>query len=183
MQITSAVPSQAPTRILIVDDQVTIREMLADVLAQSSEFDVVAQAGTVDEAVQAVRTSQPDVVILDWVFPGGGGQAFLRKMRSSRLHGHVLVLSGNTSEETVQTALLEGARGFFEKNAGLDEFWQALRTVAAGGAYFGPMAAGIVRHLVSPAQPEPPESTPFANPPAAVEGEIGLLAPVIALQT
>lgn len=133
---------------MIVEDHTALREMLADVLAKMPEYEVVAQAESLDEALQLARTTQPDVVILDWFFPGGGGEGFLRGMRPNRLQSHVLVLTGNISEDSVRAALMAGARGFYEKGANLDEFFVALRTVSAGGAYFGPMASKIVGRLV-----------------------------------
>jgi DNA-binding NarL/FixJ family response regulator len=138
---------------MIVEDLVALREMLADVLAQKPEFEIVAQAESLDEALRLARSTQPDVVVLDWCFPGGGGESFLREMRKNRLQAHVLVLTGNINEDSVRIALLGGARGFFEKGGNLDEFFVALRSVAAGGAYFGPMASTIVGRLVDPTPP------------------------------
>ncbi len=136
-----------------------MREMLADVLAQMPEFEVVAQAADFDSAVRQATASQPEVIILDWLFPGGGGLAFLRAMRVHRLTGHVLVLSGNTTEASVGEALTNGARGFFEKGGNLEEFFRALRTVAAGGAYFGPLVASIVGQMVEAKQTAPARPT------------------------
>ena len=140
--------SQARTRILIVEDQVSMREMLAHVLSRMPEYEVVGQAENLGEAVEVAINTQPDVVILDWVFPGGGGLGFLRAMGPNRLRSRVLVLTGNTNEVSVEDALSGGARGFFEKGGNLDEFLRALRAVAAGGAYFGPLASGIVQQLI-----------------------------------
>jgi DNA-binding NarL/FixJ family response regulator len=156
------------TRILLVEDQAAIREMLADVLSQMPEFEIVAEADTFEQAIASAIRTQPDVVVLDWVFPGGGGGAFLRAMRLNRLRSHVLVLTGHTSEASVGEAVMAGARGFFEKGASLDDFIRALRTVAAGGAYFGPEAAGIVRQMVVAIQPALEEKGPA--PIAAVDG-------------
>ena len=95
-----------------------------------------------------VDATQPDVVVLDWLFPNGTGLDFLRELRPSRLQCRVLVLTGNTNDESVGDALAFGARGFFEKVGGLQDFIQAVRTVASGGAYFGPEASAIVDRLV-----------------------------------
>lgn len=156
METSPGSRSTVRTRILIVEDHVTLREMLADFISQKPEFEVVGQADTLDEALRLARATQPDVVILDWLFPGGGGEAFLREMRPSRLHSFVLVLTGNACEEAVRTALTAGARGFYEKGSSLDEFFTALRTVAAGGAYFGPVASEIVERLLGSKSAVPP---------------------------
>lgn len=133
---------------MIVEDQATIREMLVVVLSQMPEFEIVAQAASFDEAWEQLLRTEPDVVVLDWAFPGGGGSTFLAAVRAERLRCRVLVLTGNTSEEMVREALSLGARGVFEKGGNLEEFFGALRTIAGGGAYFGPMVAGIVQHLI-----------------------------------
>jgi DNA-binding NarL/FixJ family response regulator len=144
---------------MIVEDQATIREMLVVVLAQMPEFEIVAQAATFEEAWEQVVRTEPDLVVLDWAFPGGGGSAFLAAVRAERLRCRVLVLTGNTSEEMVREALSLGARGVFEKGGNLEEFFGALRTVAGGGAYFGPMVAGIVQHLIDVQAASPASET------------------------
>ncbi|MBI5692570.1 MAG: response regulator transcription factor [Verrucomicrobia bacterium] len=142
--------------------------MLAEVLSHMPEFEVVGQADTLEDALRVARHTQPDVVILDWVFPGGGGEAFLREMKPNRLHARVLVLSGRTEEETVNSALMLGARGYFEKGGNLEEFMTALRTVVAGGAYFGPVAAAIVKRLLD-AKPAPRAEKSEPAAPALAE--------------
>ena len=114
---TPSVPAAVParSRILLVEDQTSIREMLSDVLARMEEFEVVGQAADVPEALRLARETQPDVVVLDWLFPNGTGLDFLRELRPSRLQCRVLVLTCNTNDESVGDALAFGARGFFEK--------------------------------------------------------------------
>lgn len=155
-------PTEDRTRLLIVEDQSTIREMLVAVLTGLPEFEVVGEAATFAEAWEQVNRCRPDVVVLDWVFPGGGGSAFLAAMRHDRLRCRVLVLTGNTSEELVKEALSAGARGVFEKGGNLQEFFRALRTVASGGAFFGPTVSDIVKHLIETqgeANTEAPEAS------------------------
>lgn len=133
---------------MIVEDQRSIREMLAVALGEMDDFEVVAEAGELDEALQMALRTRPEVVILDWIFPGGGGAGFLRAMQAHRVPAHVLVMSAATDEGTVREALTSGAKGYIEKVAGLDEFMTALRAVAGGGAFFGPVVAKIVERLV-----------------------------------
>ena len=113
--------------------------------------------------LRLARRVQPDVVVLDWVFPGGGGAGFLQAMQANRLHSHVLVMSAGTEEDAIRVALTNGAKGYIEKTADLEEFMRALRTVGAGGVFFGPTVAGVVERLVK--RPEPAQAAPG---PAAV---------------
>lgn len=171
MDPCAATKSNRKIRVLLVEDQITVREMLAAVLGATPEFVVVAEAGDVDEALRLVRRVQPDVVILDWIFPGGGGAGFLRAMQASRLHSEVLVMSASTEEAAVREALTSGAKGYIEKTAALEEFMRALRTVAAGGVYFGPAVAGVVERLVKrTGQPAP---APGSEPTSIVTGNAG----------
>ena len=135
-------------RVMIVEDQISIRQMLAVMIGAMPEFEVAGQAGEVDEALRLACRLRPDVVILDWIFPGGGGAGFLQAMQSSRLPGHVLVMSAGTDGEAIREALTSGAKGYIEKVASIDEFKRALRAVAGGGVYFGPVVAGVVERLV-----------------------------------
>ena len=134
---TPSVPAAAParSRILLVEDQTSIREMLSDVLARMDEFEVVGQAADVPEALRLARETQPDVVVLDWLFPNGTGLDFLRELRPSRLQCRVLVLTGNTNDESVGDALAFGARGFFEKVGG------------AAGLHSGRAGRGVRRRV------------------------------------
>jgi DNA-binding NarL/FixJ family response regulator len=168
MDEPAATKSNRKIRVLIVEDQITVREMLAAVLGAMPEFVVVAEAGDVDEALRLARRVQPDVVVLDWVFPGGGGAGFLRAMQATRLQSQVLVMSASTEEGAIREALTNGARGYIEKVADLEDFMRALRTVAAGGVFFGPAVASVVERLVK--RPGHAKPAPVAEPSAAAAG-------------
>ncbi len=133
---------------MIVEDQTSIREMLVEMVSALPEFEMVAEAGRVDEGLRMVRRLRPDVVILDWTFPGGGGAAFLRGLWEYRVVARVLVLSAGCEESAIRAALTGGARGYLEKGATLAELLHGLRTVAGGGAYFGAAAAAAVERML-----------------------------------
>lgn len=133
---------------MIVEDQTSIREMLVEMVNALPEFEMVGEAGRLDEGFRMVRRLRPDVVILDWTFPGGGGAAFLRGLWENRNVARVLVLSAGCEESAIRAALTGGARGYLEKGANLTELLHALRTVAGGGAYFGASAAAEVERML-----------------------------------
>ncbi len=135
-------------RVLLVEDQTAIRQMLGVVLTAAPDFVVVGEAADGAEALVLLRRHQPDVIVLDWKFPCGGGGAFLRAMREERLQGQVLVMSACTGQAEIREALMMGAKGYVEKGAELDEFMLALRTVAEGGVHFCPVVAGVVEQMV-----------------------------------
>ncbi len=135
-------------RVLIVEDHASIREMLAMLLRALPEFELVGQAGTLAEAKQLAGELRPDVVVLDWMFPGGSGAEFLTQLKMEARLTEVLVYSATASAHAVREALMGGAKGFVEKGAGMAELTDAIRAVAAGRVYFGPAIARVVEGLV-----------------------------------
>lgn len=148
MESNASLPPAKRHRVLIVEDHAAIREMLAVLVTSLPDFEVVGQAGTVEEAALLAGEWRPDVVVLDWMFPRGSGAEFLVQLKTAAPHAQVLVFSATASPHAVREALTGGAKGFVEKGARMAELTQALRAVAAGGVYFGPASARIVDGLV-----------------------------------
>lgn len=140
---------------MVVEDQTAIRHMLVTFLAAMPEFTVVAQAGSVGEALEQAERFRPRVIVLDWMLAGGLGLEFLQAVRIDP-PPRVLVFSANTTELAVREAVAAGACGYIEKTASFSEFTMAVRTIAEGGTYFGPAISRIVKRVVgSPARGEP----------------------------
>lgn len=153
MEPISAAAPVKKNRVLIVEDQTAIREMLAVLVDSLPGFALAGQAGTIEEATSAVRDLQPDIVVLDWMFPGGGGAEFLVRLRTEAQLTHVLVFSATNSAHAVREALTGGAKGFVEKGASIAVLTDALNAVASGGVYFGPAVARTVDLLVRAQRP------------------------------
>lgn len=135
-------------RVLIVEDQTAIRQMLATFVSGVPGFVVVGEAGSVDEALKVAEATKPHVVVLDWMLLGGLGLEFLRSVRIDP-PPYVLVFSANTTDLAVREALGNGARGYIEKTASFNEFTKALKSIAEGQSYLGPTVARSVRRIVS----------------------------------
>jgi len=136
-------------RLVIIEDQTAIREMLAEVLAQDKNFKLVGQCGEGQAALQMCLDLKPDVIVLDAKLPGLNGAELLRRL-TKRLAGiRVLVFSGHENPVVVRDMLKAGAHGFVEKTAGFLEFKKGLATVAGGGTYFGPAIASVLRNVVA----------------------------------
>lgn len=145
--MTSHPPSSGPTRVLLVEDQTAIRQMLAVFVAGIPGFTVVGEASDVKEALEVAAATQPHVVVLDWMLLGGLGLDFLREVRIDP-PPYVLVFSANTTDLAVREALGSGARGYLEKTASFSEFTSALKSIAGGQTYLGPTVARSVRRIV-----------------------------------
>ncbi|GAB3942254.1 LuxR C-terminal-related transcriptional regulator [Corynebacterium tapiri] len=125
-------------RVFLVDDHSVFR---AGVRAElSGRVDVVGDAGTVEDAIEGIKRTQPDVVLLDVHMPDGGGVAVLRGAPGPSY----LALSVSDAAEDVISLIRAGARGYVTKSIEGGELAEAVARVHAGDAYFSPRLAGFV---------------------------------------
>jgi DNA-binding NarL/FixJ family response regulator len=136
-------------RLVIIEDQTAIREMLVEILRLDANYQLVGQAGDGQSAVQLCLDANPDVCVLDAKLPGLNGVDILRRIGKKLPQMRVLVFSGHENPVLVREMLEAGAHGFVEKTAGLIEFKKGLETVANGGTYFGPAVAALLRNVVA----------------------------------
>jgi DNA-binding NarL/FixJ family response regulator len=140
-------------RLVIVEDQTAVREMMAEILSLDGNYDLVGQCGNGQEGLRMCLELRPDLVILDAKLPGLNGVELLRRLIKRLPSLRVLVFSGHENPVVVREMLEAGARGFVEKTAGFQEFKRGLATIAAGGTYFGPAASGVLRSVVAHPRP------------------------------
>jgi DNA-binding NarL/FixJ family response regulator len=136
-------------RLVIIEDQTAIREMLAEILRLDNHFNLVGEAGEGQLAYQVCLDTKPDVLVLDAKLPGLNGVDLLRRLGKKLPGMRVMVFSGHENPVLVREMIEAGAHGFVEKTAGLVEFKKGLETVAAGGTYFGPAVAALLRDVVA----------------------------------
>lgn len=128
-------------RVLIVDDHPLFRDGLTGLLATVPDMEVVDAVGDGDTAVRRTAELQPDAVLMDLNLPGTPGLEATRRIVTAGPDVAVLVLTMVDDDGSVLAALRVGARGYVLKGAAQEEVLAAIRTVAAGGAVFGPGAA------------------------------------------
>ncbi|GAA3272160.1 response regulator transcription factor [Dactylosporangium vinaceum] len=133
-------------RVLLADDQALVRAGFGSLLRRSRDIEVVAEAGTGDEAVRAARAHRPDVVLMDIRMPGLDGIAATERICGDpELRGtRVIVLTTFETDEYVFAALRAGASGFLTKEVEPDELRRAVRVVAAGDALLSPSVTARV---------------------------------------
>lgn len=140
--------AERDVRILLVDDHAVVREGLRALLDREEGLSVVAEAGTVADAVRAAREHRPDVAILDLRLPDGSGIEACREIRDELPDTRVMVLTSFGEDEAVLAAVIAGAAGFLLKDARPRVLIDAVRTVAAGGSLLDANAAEAVMSRV-----------------------------------
>jgi DNA-binding NarL/FixJ family response regulator len=128
-------------RVLVADDSADFREGIRALLSSVDGLELVGEAVDGDAAVAGALDVQPDVVLMDLHMPGRNGIDATRAIVSAAPHIAVLVLTMHEDDESVFSAVRAGARGYLVKGARQAELLRALRTVADGGAVFGPAIA------------------------------------------
>jgi DNA-binding NarL/FixJ family response regulator len=136
-------------RLVIIEDQTAIREMLVEILRLDANYQLVGESGDGQEALALCLELRPDLIVLDAKLPGLNGVDILRRLVKKHPGVRVLVFSGHENPVLVREMLEAGAHGFVEKTAGLFEFKKGLETVANGGTYFGPAVAALLRNVVA----------------------------------
>jgi DNA-binding NarL/FixJ family response regulator len=131
-----------PTRVFLVDDH---RLFLSGVRAElAGRVDIVGEAVDVESAVEGIRRTGPDVVLLDVHLPGGGGRAVIEAVRQTQRGVVFLALSVSDAAEDVIAVIRAGARGYVTKTIGADDLAAAVERVREGDAVFSPRLAGFV---------------------------------------
>ena len=127
----------SPIRIVIADDHQMFRDGLRNLLGTDPEFEVIGEAGDALAAVDAVRTLQPDVLLLDLAMPKASGLETLRLLVGDNLPTRAIVLTAAIGRiETVQAVQL-GARGVVLKADASRLLFESIVAVADGNFWLG----------------------------------------------
>ncbi|MGZ4104740.1 MAG: response regulator [Actinomycetota bacterium] len=133
---------ERPIRVFLVDDH---RIFLSGVRSElDARFEIVGTAGDVDAAITGIRSSDPEVVLLDVHMPGGGGQAVIRDVAKTHPNVRFLALSVSDAAEDVIAVIRAGARGYVTKSISPSDLADAIVRVHGGDAVFSPRLAGFV---------------------------------------
>jgi len=125
-------------RIVLVDDHEVVRLGLRSLLERQPDLMVVGEAETANEAVQAVESLAPDVVVLDIRLPGRSGVEACAEIKHRRPETKIIMLTSYAEDEVLLDAIAAGAEGYVLKQVGSDDLVQALRRVGRGERMLDP---------------------------------------------
>jgi two-component system response regulator DesR len=128
-------------RILLAEDQAMVLGALAALLEIESDFEVVAQARTGDEALDLALRHKPDVLVTDIEMPGLTGLDIASALRDRRSTSRVIILTTFARPGYLRRALEVGASGYLLKDAPSAQLADAIRRVAGGGRAIDPALA------------------------------------------
>ena len=130
---------------VLVDDHAIFRAGVRhELTAAEGRVQIVGEGEDVPSSVKVIRTTVPDVVLLDVHLPGGGGAEVIRQVHAALPEVRFLALSVSDAAEDVIGVIRAGARGYVTKSISTPELIEAIARVAADDAVFSPRLAGFV---------------------------------------
>ncbi|HEY3739324.1 MAG TPA: response regulator transcription factor [Bryobacteraceae bacterium] len=137
-----------PFDILLVDDHRIVLDGIKAILKHHSEFRVVGEAASGQEAIQLLKRTPVDLIVMDLKLQGLTGVETTSEVLRFFPEARIVMLSGFADEDSVVGSLKAGARAFVLKDAGESDLIDALRTVARGGTYLSAQVSdGLLRRL------------------------------------
>ena len=153
--IADSVESPPRTTIVLADDHTIVRSALRALLEAEAGFEVVAEAGEVEEAVRKVLAYKPRVLVLDLSMPGGSTLAAIPRMLEASAATAIVVLTMEDEPRFAREALRAGALAFVLKEAADSELVDAVQAAVRGERYLNPQLGGLIA-----AAPETPPGPP-----------------------
>jgi DNA-binding NarL/FixJ family response regulator len=132
-------------RILIADSHFMIRRGLRALLETRSELEIVAEAATGREALEAARRSQPDIAIIDYALSELNGYLLCLQMRKVAPLAQILIYTMIDDDRTIRAAVEAGASGYILKSDSEGHLFAAVDAMARGDVYFSPVVSGILQ--------------------------------------
>lgn len=141
-------------RILVVDNHAIVCSGIASILSKYQEFEVVALAGSGQEALSWCEQYQPDVVLMDIDLPGEvSGVELVRRLSGKDFQIPVIVLTNNAETATIQEAMQGGATSYLLKNISVDELAHAVHSADRGISTLSPQVTqALIQAAITPSQ-------------------------------
>jgi two-component system response regulator DevR len=131
-------------RIMIVDDHEVVRLGLSNLLTRQPGWEVVAETGTVADAIRLADEHKPDVIVMDIRLSDGSGIDACREIIKTQPDIKVIMLTSFAEDDLLFSAISAGAVGYVLKQVGNDDLLRAIETIARGDAMLDPTITGQV---------------------------------------
>ena len=131
-------PIVVTIRVFLLDDHEVVRTGLRTLLESEEDFEVVGEAGSVEQALARIPLASPDVAVLDVRLPDGSGVEVCRQIRSDHPNLACLMLTSYADDEALLAAVLAGAAGYVLKQVGGSDLVGDIRKVHAGTSLLDP---------------------------------------------
>ncbi|MEQ1881142.1 MAG: response regulator transcription factor [Burkholderiales bacterium] len=131
-------------RLLLADDHQLVREGLKQILGQSADIEIAAEAATGDEALAQAKAREFDMAVLDLSMPGLSGIALIKRLKLEKPKLRMLVLSMHAENQYAARALRAGALGYLTKDCASEQLIVAIRKIAQGGVYLSDSATQVL---------------------------------------
>jgi two-component system response regulator DevR len=135
-------------RIFLLDDHEVVRRGIAELLGGVPGFEIVGEAGSVEQALSRVMAAKPDVAVLDARLPDGSGIDVCREIRSALPNTYCLILTSSDDQDAVLSSVLAGASGYVLKEVRTSGLVDAIRQVALGRSLIDPAVIAQVMDRV-----------------------------------
>jgi two-component system, NarL family, response regulator DevR len=154
MEGTSQVTeTEQHVRIFLLDDHEVVRRGIAELLSAVPGFEIVGEAGTVEQALARVLAAKPDVAVLDARLPDGSGIDVCREIRSALPDTYCLILTSYDDQDAVLSSVLAGASGYVLKEVRTSGLVDAIKQVALGRSLIDPAVIAQVMDRVREGSP------------------------------
>lgn len=140
-----------PIRLMLVDDHEVVRLGLKALFRQTETIEVIAEAGSVADAIKLAALNHPEVVLMDLRLPDGTGIDACREILSANPRTRVLFLTSHSDEEAVISTIMAGAAGYLLKEVGSKVLINAIELVHDGQSILDPKVTKVVLRRMSAA--------------------------------
>ncbi|GAB3895203.1 response regulator transcription factor [Spirosoma agri] len=133
-----------PIKLMLVDDHSIVRDGIRLLLEQAEGLEIIDEANDGEEALEKLKSHQPDLVLMDISLPGMSGIQTTQVVSRLYKNVRVLMLSMHNNEDYILRSVEAGAYGYILKDSSSDEMIKAIRMIALGEKYYSSPVASII---------------------------------------